>query len=389
MIRSKRLDDAGVEKLKPGPKRVTLADPELRGHYIRVTPNGAKSFWVVARDPSGKQHWKLIGSPPMKIADARQKAIATLQAIRCSAPTPADDASFEGVAGQWFQRHVLKNNHISERQTSRWLKKHIVPAFAGMNFVDVRRKDVTALLDRVEDECGARSADCVLSIVRGIANWYALRDDNYASPIVVGMNRVPKGKGSRDRILKNDEIAALWKADGLFGAFTKFALLTAQRKDKLMTMRWSDIGVGGIWHIPQEERQKGTADALRLPKMALDVLEEQRRVNADSPFVFAKKFGSPVGLIARQKEKFEAVNPMPRWTIHDLRRTARSLMAAAGVLPGHAEAVMGHKQDGVIGIYDRHHYFDEKADALARLAQRVVDIVTPPPINVTKIRRVP
>ena len=57
MIRSKRLDDAGVEKLKPGRKRVTLADPELRGHYIRVTPNGAKSFWVVARDPNGKQLW--------------------------------------------------------------------------------------------------------------------------------------------------------------------------------------------------------------------------------------------------------------------------------------------------------------------------------------------
>ena len=92
MIRSKRLDDAGVANLKPGRKRVTLADPELRSHYIRTTPRGRKSFWVVARDPTGKQHWKLIGSPPMKIADARQKAMATLQAIRGAAPAPTEAA---------------------------------------------------------------------------------------------------------------------------------------------------------------------------------------------------------------------------------------------------------------------------------------------------------
>jgi hypothetical protein len=253
MIRSKRLDDDGVAKIKPTAKRLTIPDPELRNHYVRVTPNGAKSFWVVARDPSGKQHWKLIGAPPMKIEDAREKAVSMIRAIRSTVMADADDASFEAVADQWFKRHVLKNNHISERQTSRWLKKHILPAFAGMNFVDVRRAHISALLDKIEDECGARSADCVLSIVRGIANWYALRDDSYASPIVVGMNRVPKGKGSRDRILQDDEIVALWGADGLFGAFTKFALLTAQRKEKLMTMRFADVREG-VWHIRSEER---------------------------------------------------------------------------------------------------------------------------------------
>ena len=389
MLRTKRLDDAGVANLKPKAKRYGVPDPELRGHYIRITPNGTKTFAAVARDPNGKQVWRAIGShPEMKIEDAREKAIAIIRGIRATVLVERNETpTFESVAGQWFQRHVMKNNHISERQTSRWLRKHIIPAFAGMDFVDVRRAHVSALLDKIEDECGRRSADCILSIVRGIANWYALRDDNYASPIVVGMNRVPKGKGSRDRILKDDEIAALWNADGLFGAFTKFALLTAQRKEKLMTMRWTDVGIGGVWEIPQEERQKGTAEALRLSPMALAVLEEQRQVNGDSPFVFAKPFGSPVGLLARQKEKFETANPMPRWTIHDLRRTARSLMAAAGVLPGHAEAVMGHKQDGVVGIYDRHDYFNEKAEALVALAGRIRDIVSPPPANVRKLKK--
>ena len=63
MLRSKRLDDAGVAKLKTPAKRITIPDPECRGHYVRVTPNGHKSFWAVARDPSGKQHWQRIGPP--------------------------------------------------------------------------------------------------------------------------------------------------------------------------------------------------------------------------------------------------------------------------------------------------------------------------------------
>ena len=63
-------------------------------------------------------------------------------------------------------------------------------------------------------------------------------------------------------------------------------------------------------------------------------------------------------------------------------------MAAAGVPDLVAELVLGHKQRGVAAIYNRHGYLDEKGDALARLAQRVVDITSPPPINVTRLRRV-
>ena len=233
MIRSKRLDDAGVENLKPGSKRVTLADPELRGHYIRVTPNGAKSFWVVARHPNGKQVWRRLGDAGvLKIDDARKKAMATIRAIRATiADDLANSTSFESVVSLWLERHVEKNKFRSQSTPRGLLKNHILPAFRGMNFVDVRRKHVIALLDRVEDKSGARSADYVLSILTTLCNWYAMRDEDYSSPIVRGMGRQKK-KG-RDRILNDREIAALWATGGLFGNFTKFALLTAQRKETI------------------------------------------------------------------------------------------------------------------------------------------------------------
>ena len=65
MARRKVLTDKMVAKIKPGPKRLTVSDPELHAHYIRITPKGAKSYVVVVRDPTnGKQVWATIGSPP-------------------------------------------------------------------------------------------------------------------------------------------------------------------------------------------------------------------------------------------------------------------------------------------------------------------------------------
>ena len=75
MARPKTLTDNMVLKLKPGPKRRTLPDPLMRGHYVRVTPKGAKSYAAVARDPAGKQIWATLGGADvLTIAEAREKA---------------------------------------------------------------------------------------------------------------------------------------------------------------------------------------------------------------------------------------------------------------------------------------------------------------------------
>ena len=76
------------------------------------------------------------------------------------------------------------------------------------------------------------------------------------------------------------------------------------------------------------------------------------------------------------------------WTIHDLRRTSRSLMARAGVPSTSAERIMGHTLTGVEGIYDRHTYEQEKADALAKLAGLIAMILDPPSENVVPMREV-
>ena len=83
----------------------------------------------------------------------------------------------------------------------------------------------------------------------------------------------------------------------------------------------------------------------------------------------------------------EKREPMPPWVLHDLRRTARSLMSRAGVSADVGERVLGHAIAGVRGVYDRHSFFDEKQDALQRLDGLVGQILRPPGPDVVTLRR--
>ena len=119
-------------------------------------------------------------------------------------------------------------------------------------------------------------------------DWYATRHDDYSSPIIKGMRRINPKERARTRIFSDDELRIVWKAaeaNGSFGAFVRLLLLTGQRRDKVATMRWEDIQ-DGVWLIPSEKREKGNATALKLPQVAIEIINAQPRF-ASNPFVFA------------------------------------------------------------------------------------------------------
>ena len=83
-----------------------------------------------------------------------------------------------------------------------------------------------------------------------------------------------------------------------------------------------------------------------------------------------------------QRRKGRRLRPFPNWTLHDLRRTAKTLMVRAGVRPDISERVLGHVIAGVEGTYDRHSYAEEKRDALEKLADDDRAYSAPNPSNV-------
>ncbi len=390
MARRKTLTDNMVAKLKPGAKRLTLPDPELRGHYVRVTPTGAKSYVAVAREPfEKKQVWATIGGADvLTIDEARERARAAIQRIKAGQsafePPPVPPDSFKDVAESWLLRHVRAKGLRSEREISRILRKHVYPVLQDRDFESIRRSDVTKLLDLVEDGSGPRQADTVLATLISIMRWHTKRSDDYAVPLVGGMRRTDPKRRKRARILDDGEIRRLWAAadtSGPFGAFVKLALLTAQRRAKIASMKWADVTIDGTWNIPTEDREKGNGGALALPEVAVGIIRSQKRIG-DNPYVFAGRGAghfSGYGLLKRGIDEEARIAP---WVIHDLRRTSRSLMARAGVKSFIAERVMGHILRGGEGTYDRHDYGPEKAAALAKLAGLIALILDPPAENV-------
>ena len=284
------LTDRGVAALRPRAKRYAYPDPELRGHWIRVQPSGAKSYLAVTRGPGGKQQWTTIGgTDALSIADARAQARVILSRVQAGLPAfepPAE--TFGAVVDNWRKRHVEANGLRSAREINRLLDAHVLPVWKDREFTSIRRSDVATLLDHVEDNHSPRQADYVLNVVRSLMNWYATRHDNYNPPIVRGMKR--QQTATRARVLDDNELTAIWRAaesqGGVFSAILRMCLLTAQRSRKVASMKWADVE-NGVWLVPKLPREKDTGGALALPKMALGIIQTQPRF-ASNPTSFRR-----------------------------------------------------------------------------------------------------
>jgi integrase len=217
-----------------------------------------------------------------------------------------------------------------------------------------------------------------------MANWHATRSRHYRSPLVKGTRRGSATK--RDRILNDDELRAVWQqaeANGTYGALVRMALLTAQRQDKLATLKWSDLEAN-VWTIATLPREKGNAGLLELPEQAMAIINAQSR---NGSYVFAAaRSDKPISGWSKLKRAFDAKVKIAPWAFHDLRRTAKSLMARAGVRPDISERVMGHAIPGVEGVYDRYQYKEEKAHALRAIVGIIENITQSPSSKVRRLR---
>jgi integrase len=374
---------------RPPPKQVAYIHTIERGlALVLVLSSGGTKAWRVLTYENGKAVSRKLGTyPALSVKAARDKAREAFE-NPTKFEAEAKVGTFKDVAEKWFRHHVERNELRSAKELKRHLDNYILPKWASLQFHEIGRRKVTELLDEIADTRGPASADAILATVRSIMSWQEARDDHYRSPIARKMKR--KKATARDRVLGHDEIRAVWKAADqceVFGSFIKVLLLTAQRRDKVATMKHDDIK-DGVWVIPCEPREKGNAGTIKLPQTVIDIIEAQPKI-ANNPFVFAGRHGKALNHFSQGKAELDKLTPdVSPWRLHDLRRTARTLMSDAGVRPDIAERVLGHAIPGVGGVYDRSQYFEQKSEALAALAKYVQAIVDPPSDNnVVELRR--
>ncbi len=388
-----------VDGLKPAPtgQRYDVFDSLVPGFGIRVTSTGKKSYVLVTRFPGRKNPTRrtIASVGAMDLSKARDVArdwLSKIQAgqdpktdgIESSLPLSPTFETFAQVSNNFIERHVRKNKLRSSQEIERIIERELLPSWRNTKFVSIGRRDVAGLLDKIEVR-GSVSADRTLAVISKICNWYAARDDDYVSPIVKGMRRSNPTESRRSRILDDDEIRDVWSVSnelGIYGGFIQFSLLTAQRKAKVAQLKISDIKSDGIWIIQTENREKANAKKIKLPDFALNVVQRIQSYHGGD-FVFSETGEAPINGFSKCKSRLDARvtekrgSPIPDWVAHDLRRTAKSIMARCKVPPHISERVLGHAIAGVEGVYDHYDYFNEKTDALQKLNDEISRIITP------------
>ena len=391
------------------PAAVLQGSQVPRGFGVRVTAGGAKSFIINYRIKRDEYRYTIGSYPDWSALRAVREARNLRQRID-RGENPLEDRkrlpatnTVSVLIDEFVERYVEKEAKLrTAYPIKRAFDQLVKPSIGKIGIYELRRSDVAQMLDEVADERGLVMADKTLAWLRKAFNWYAGKDDQFNSPIVKGMARTKPRERQRTRVLSDDEIRILWPAlgeAGTFGAMAKTLLLTAQRRDEVAHMSRKEIGEDGIWTIPAERYKTKRPNFVPLSRTALAVIAAQPKYD-DCEYVFPSRTKTPfsgfgkskatldravLAALKKQAKKGAKVEPIPNWTLHDLRRTAKTLMARAGVRPDISERVLGHVIAGVEGTYDRHSYADEKRDALEKLAAMIERILSPLPSNVQSL----
>ncbi|MDO8956992.1 MAG: tyrosine-type recombinase/integrase [Deltaproteobacteria bacterium] len=406
------LTDLQMRKIKPKKERFEVSDGD--GLSLRVMPSGAKSFVYryladgiprrmtlgiyapeLSQELSDYHIPPAVGKLPfLTLAEARgMHAEARAKVARGIDPGAEKKAAldtrkaaptFEDFIGEFWEVELKEKK--SGPETLRLLQKDIVPAWGKRKVADIKRRDIVLLLDRVRER-GLVMGNRVHGALTRLFNFSAERGIIDDSPCTRIRKSVENG---RSRVLNDDEIRLLWAALALDSKAIdvyhisklalKMILLTGQRPGEVCGMTWEEIDGDGFWNIPASRMKNGEPHRVPLTSMAVDVIEAARPYSGDCDFVFRSSFKDRDAMTTRALSRaiirhWQEIGFQEKFTPHDLRRTLRTRLAELGVSDVVAERVLGHKLQGVLGIYNRHSYDVEKRQALASWEKRLCEIL--------------
>jgi len=408
-----KLTAATVDKMQPTDRRQEIPDTLCTGLYLTVQPTGKKGWQVRYRHDGVHRRMSLGGYPVLSLADARQRARDALAAATegrdpaeevkaAKAPKTEDDRDkSEVLICQYHKRHLsgLKSGAVVRRE----LDRHVVAAWGDREIHTISKRDVIDLMDGIADSGCVVTTNRVRAFLSKFMNWCVERDILPTSP-ATGVKSSSK-EISHDRVLTDDEVRwfrAACEAEGFpWGPLGKVLLLTGQRLNEVARMTDAEI-VGDVWHLASVRTKNARAHDVQLSEAVRAVLAGVERIDSKAGLIFTTNGTTPVSgffkaraALARAMERIaseERGGPLeiPRWTFHDLRRTAATGMARLGIAVRVAEAVLNHVSGtdvGIVVVYRRHDYVDEKRQALDAWARRVAGLVEGTPDNVVQIGR--
>ncbi len=357
---------------------------------LRISPKNKRTWFVMYKGLNGKiMRYSLGNYPELSLKDARKTAGDIMTEVnkgkdpmlakqtKKTAPTMIDLwAEYKDEQARMKQQKAVLTIIEEDR---RW-ENTINPGIGHLQVQDIEPRTITTMLNKVATKApvSANRLFTLLKIMFKVAiqqGWIKIHPMQWLSK--PGGSEPP-----RKRYLSDEEIKTLWP---YFDKLTpnprdilKLGLLTAQRPGEVMSMRWEDIEFeNAIWR--QNNTKNGSTNLVPLsPQVKAILLTRKPENTGDVEWVFPSNYNRSKGAnqgraksTKSARKKLKTLSGVEDWTAHDLRRTARTIMSRLQIKQHIRERVLNHAQGGILGVYDQYDYFQEKADALNKLADEI------------------
>jgi integrase len=315
----KKLTDLFCEAVKAPPSgRAEYYDAAFGGLVLRVS---AKSWSLHYRFGGEKRRFTIGAYPAIKPAQARRLAGQALDRVsdgfdpsrekqaKRNAPAPRDDAVTAAI-DDYLEHYLRKETRTGTfNEAARILTGEVAKAWRNRPLRSITRGDVNKLVDDIAARRAAVQANRTLARLRAFFNWCIAKDRLTASP-AAGV-KPPTKERDRDRALSDDEVRWLWsacdKSGWPFGPLVKLLLLTAQRRDEVAGMEWSELELEKkTWTLPREKVKNDRAHAVQLSDAAVAVLKSlpAERIG-QAGLIFTTNGDTPVSGFSRAKARLD------------------------------------------------------------------------------------
>jgi integrase len=384
-------------------REAILFDDDLPGFGLRLRVGGSRIY--VVQYKLGAKHRRLtLGSTALlRLEQARDKARQVLAKVRLGDDPATEKAEAKVRAGDICEaaiRRYLTRQRSRLRPRSYTASEHNLlvhwKSLHGLPVAKVDRRTIASRLSEIVDNSGPAAADRARATLSSFFTW-AMKEGLLDASPVTATNQHYSDKG-RERVLSEDELAEVWRAagDNAYGTVVRILILTGQRRDEIGGLRWPEIDfTAQTIRLPAERVKNGCPHDVPLSDLAVQLLQAMPPLANPREYVFgttATGFGGYSYSKRALDQRIAAARsePMPLWTLHDLRRSvATHLGEKLGTPPHIVEAILNHRSGfraGVAGVYNRAAYEKEKRVALSLWADRIVAAVEGRGTNVVLLR---
>ncbi len=352
-----------------------------------VSPNGTKSWRLFYRLPGSKKRRSMtLGRyPGVSLADARKLAHEKLARASDGADPKAElqarvevrELTVADAVSRYLDWCISNNAARTVESKHSAFAVHVLPRFGRLALIDLTRRSLMDLLDGLGDKPAMRRQ--LYLYLNHFLGWCTERDMIYQNPL--RDLKPPKPTAARERVLTDQEIAALFTQTGVMATIAHLCLLTAQRRGSVEAMRWDQLDLDrATWTVPGANMKSGKLHIVPLSTLAVRLIDGWQKMHGPYLFGVGSDGAAPYTGSSNGMEGLRRALGGFDWRPHDLRRTAVTLAQREGCSLDAIRALTQHKSAGVIGVYARHAFEDEKK-AVVKSIETAIAKIDAMPVN--------